>query len=365
MQTRTFGIMVAVAVLGTGAAQAQSVPDEAVPRLSSNVSGALVVERILVKVNGDLVTQTDLEEAQIAGIQGLPNPPQTDAELRRVMREMTPELFANTVDNMLLEQRGREMGFSLSDDQFNEVVDGIMVENGFEDDEELEEALAQTDGMTMLTLRDVLEKQMLIQQVRNAEVNSRIVMTGTEAREYYDDHLEEFTTPATVTLREIVVATPEGTGPLATAGAERAAATAEAAHSRVLGGEDFALVASEVSTAASNANGGQIGPINLTDLAEAVRARVEQLAVGDVGAVEQTAAGYQILKLEAMTPAAPMEFDEIRASIVNSVAESRQDKELNDYLADLREAAIIEWKDDALRQVYEAFVAARAAASGL
>ena len=67
----------------------------------------------------------------------------------------------------------------------------------------------------------------------------------------------------------------------------------------------------------------------------------------------------------AMTPATPMDFEEIRASIVNSVAESRQDKELNDYLADLREAAIIEWKDDTLRQIYEAFVAARAAASGV
>jgi peptidyl-prolyl cis-trans isomerase SurA len=356
--------MVVVVVLGTGLAQAQSAPDEAALRLSSNVPGALVVERILVKVNGDLVTQTDLEEAQIAALQGLPTPPRTDAELQRVMREMTPELFVNTVDNMLLEQRGREMGFSLSDDQFDEIVDGIKVENGF-DDEQLVAALAQTEGMTLLTLRDIMETQMLIQQVQSAEVNSRIVMTGTEAREYYDDHLDEFTNPATVTLREIVVATPEGTGPLATAGAERAAATAEAAHARVLDGEDFALVASEVSTAASKANGGQIGPINLTDLAEAVRTRVEQLEVGDVGTVEQTAAGYQILKLEAMTPAMPIEFDDIRASIVNSVAESRQDKELNDYLADLRAAAIIEWKDENLRQIYEAFVAARAAASGV
>ena len=364
MQTRTFGIMVAVAVLGTGVAQAQSAPDEAVPRLSSNAPGALVVQRILATVNGDLVTQTDLEQAQIAAVQGLLTPPQTDAELRRVMQESTPELFSNIVDNMLLEQRGREMGFSLSDDQFDEIVDGIKVENDF-DDEELVAALAQTEGMTLLTLREIMETQMLIQQVQNAEVNSRIVMTGTEAREYYDEHLDEFTTPATVTLREIVVATPEGTGPLATAGAERAAATAEAAHARVLAGEDFARVASEVSTAASKANGGQIGPINMTDLAEAVRARVEQLEVGDVGVVEQTAAGYQILKLEAMTPATPMDFEEIRASIVNSVAESRQDKELNDYLADLREAAIIEWKDDTLRQIYEAFVAARAAASGV
>jgi hypothetical protein len=47
------------------------------------------------------------------------------------------------------------------------------------------------------------------------------------------------------------------------------------------------------------------------------------------------------------------------------VAESRQAKALNDYMGRLREAAIIEWKDDGLKQIYDAVVAARAASSGV
>ncbi len=363
MQTRALGFIFVSAVLGTGVAQAQTAPPEPGFTLSSNVPGALVIERILVKVNGELVTQTDLEEAQIVALRQRTAQPLPDAELRQIMQELTPDLIADIVDNLLLVQRGRELGFTLSDDQFDEIVDGIKVENGFDDDQ-LVTALAETEGMTLATLRGTMEKQMLLQQVRQVEVNSRIVMTGTEAREYYDEHLDEFTNPATVTLREIVVAVPEGTGPLAIAGAERAAATAAAIHARVMGGEDFAQVASEVSSAASKANGGLIGPINLPDLAEAVRGRVEKLGIGDIGAVERTAAGYQILKLEARTDAAAIPFDGIRESIVDSVAESRQAEALNDYLVRLREAAIIDWKDDGLRQIYNAVVSARAAASG-
>ena len=363
MQIRTLGLVSMLAVLGTGVAQAQA-PTEPGFTLSTGTPGALIVERILVKVNGELLTQSDLEEAQVAALAQLPNRPQSDAELRQMMQELTPELVATTIDELLLSQRGREMGFELTDDQFDEIIDGIKVENNF-DDEELVAALADTEGLTMANLRVMMEQRMLIQQVQQVEVANRIVMTGTEAREYYDANLDEFTIPATVTLREIVIAVPEGTGPLAAAGAERASELADATLERVMAGEDFAAVAAAVSAAASKENGGLIGPVNLPDLAQAVRTRVEALAVGEVGAVARTTAGFQILKLEAKTESSPIPFDGIRESIVESVATSRQAKALNDYLGRLRESAIIEWKDNNVQQIYEGVVAARAASSGI
>lgn len=358
MHIRKVGFMSMLVVLGASVAQAQPAPEPGF-RLSTGDPGALIVERILVKVNGELVTQSDLEEAQIAALSQLPTRPQSDIELRQMMGELTPNLVATTIDELLLAQRGREMGFSLTDEQFDEIIDGIKAENNF-DDEQLVAALSETEGLTMTDLRGMMEERMLVQQVQQFEVADRITMTGTEAREYYDANLDEFTTPATVTLREIVIAVPEGTGPLAAAGGERASEIAEATRTRVMAGEDFATVAAEVSNAASRDNGGLIGPVNLPDLAGAVRARVEALAVGEVGAVARTAAGLQILKLEAKTESSPIPFDDIRESIVQSVAESRQAKALNDYLDRLREAAIIEWKDDNLKQIYEAVVAARA-----
>jgi peptidyl-prolyl cis-trans isomerase SurA len=363
MQIRTLGLVSVLTALAAGLAQAQPAPAPSFI-LSSGDPSALIIERILVKINGELFSQSDLEEAQVAELRLLPTPPQTDAELRRAMQELTPELVATMIDDLLLMQRGREMGFTLSDAQFDEILDGIKVENGF-DDEELVTALAESEGMSLADLRGTMEERMLVQQVQQFEVNSRIVMTGTEAREYYDEHLDEFSNPATVTLREIVVGLPAGTGPLAAAGAERAKAAADATHSRVTAGEDFAAVAEEASTAASKANGGLIGPVNLLDLADAIRDRVEALEVGEISTVTETAAGYQILKLEARTDASPIPFDGLRDSIVQSVAQSRQAEALNDYLELLREAAIIEWKDENLKQIYEAVVAARVAASGV
>ena len=326
--------------------------------LSSGVPGAMVFERVLVKINGDLITQTDLEEAQINALRARPVPPQSDAELQAALQEVTPDVLADAVDQMLMVQRGREMGYSLDDEQFEEVLESIKQENAMTD-EQLVVALEQEQGMTLAELRVVMEEQMVAGQVQQDQVLRRVSMTEIEAREYYDANLEEFTRPATVTLREILIAVPAETGAVNAARDNLARDRAESALARVRGGEGFEAVVSEMSDAASKANAGLIGPIALGDLAVAVRARVEALEVGAVGEIERTPAGYQILKLESSIAAAPAPFEDVREQIVNNVFNERRLQALDRYLNNLRGDAIIEWKDEGLRRLYEQHLARR------
>src|SRR5687768_11037700 len=73
------------------------------------------LEQILVKVNGDIITKGDLEQRQIAALrQASPNfRPNSDDELRKALAEATPDVIVNAVDELLLVQRGRELGYSL------------------------------------------------------------------------------------------------------------------------------------------------------------------------------------------------------------------------------------------------------------
>lgn len=334
-------------------------PAAAQEGLSSGIPGAMVFERILVKVNGDLITQTDLEQAQINALRARRVPPQTDAELQRALQEVTPEVIVNAVDQMLLVQRGREMGYSLSDEQFEEILEGIRLDSNMTD-EELVVALREEQGMNLAELRATMEEQMLVGQVQQDQVLRRVSMTEIEALEYYETHLEEFTQPATVTLREILITVPAEAGTFNVARDGQAQARAESALARVrAGGEAFEAVVDELSDAASRANGGLIGPIALADLATAVRTRIEELEVGEVGGIERTAAGYQILKLESSTAAAPAPFDEVREQIVDNVFNERRLQALDRYLSTLRSDAIIEWKDDGLKRLYDRHLARR------
>ena len=355
MQKNAQRIITGLAAVGVGLTLAQ--PAQA-QDLVSNTPGAVVLERVLVKVNGGLVTQSDLEAAQITALRNRGAPPQTEAELERVIQEITPELIVNAVEELFFVQRGRDLGYSLDDEQFQDILDGIKEENALSD-EQLVEALLRDEGLTLPDLREVIERQMLVGQVQQVEILGRVSITDIEAREYYDTHLDDFTEPATVTLREILIVVPEEGGALNAARENQAKMAAEAARARVLAGDDFGQVASEVSDAASKANGGLIGPIELFDLAESVRERVAVLDVGAVGEVERTTAGYQILKLGSATEATPTPFDDVRENILNNVFNARRLQALDEYLNKLREDAIIEWKDEGLKSLYDAILAAR------
>ena len=324
--------------------------------------GADVLERILVKVNGGIISQTDFENRQVAYLRDRntafnSEDWKTDAGLLKIVREITPELIVAAVDEMLLVQQAKELGFEMGDEQFDEVVENIREQSNIESDLQFEAALRH-EGLTRASLRDVLERQYLQSAVMQVEILNKITVTGSEAEEYYETHLEEFTEPAAVTLREVLVRAPSAEdgapgGPLNLALAEEAREKAEAAHARILSGEDFATVAAEASDAPSKANGGLIGPVIRDELAVSVLQLIEGLRVGEVSEVASTPQGYQFFKLESATEATPRPFEQVRDTIVDGVFSDRRLAAYNELLERLRREAIIEWKDEGLRQAYE------------
>jgi peptidyl-prolyl cis-trans isomerase SurA len=332
---------------------------------------AEILERILVKVNGEIITQTDLEQRQVSFLRQQQNRAISEADLdqdeqlKKILIEITPRILADAIDEMLIVQRGRELGYRMTDEQFRNILDQIKKENNIQTEEQFQEALRQ-EGMTMVDLRRALERQMLIQRVQQSEVVGRINITEIEAQEFYEAHPEQFTTPATVTLREILISVPGVGGggdpnqALFSAGLdEQARERAEAVRERVVsGGEDFAQVASEVSDAPSKENAGLIGPINRDELAPALLEILDKLQTGEVSEIIRTPRGYQILKLEAATAAGLQPFETVRDRIADHVYQQKMRAHFERYVQRLRAQAIIEWKSDELRKAYEQHVAA-------
>jgi len=316
-----------------------------------------IVEQVLVKVNGEIFTKSDLETRQVqqirqSGKQIDLNTEQGNAELRKAIAEVTPSLLVNVVDEILVVQRGKELGYKLSDEQFKSVVDNLKTQNKIESEEQLLAALKQ-ENMTMVDLRRNLERQMIANRVQQAEVFGRVAVTDDEARKYYDGHINEFTTPSSVMLREILVTVPTDTRGLNVAADETARDKAEAIRQRVLGGEPFDKVAAESSDAASKANSGLIGPISLSDISPDLKKLLDTMKPGDVSPVIRTGRGFQILKLETMTTARTLPFDQAREQISERVFQEKRKVEYMKYLDKLRAQAIIEWKNPDVKRAFD------------
>jgi peptidyl-prolyl cis-trans isomerase SurA len=323
--------------------------------------GADIIEQVLVKVNGDIITKTEFEQRQVAILRQRPefaNTTPDSEELKKAIGEITPELILSAVDELLLMQRGRELGYVMGDDQFKRIIDDIKKENKIESEEQFQAALKQ-EGLTLAELRKSLERQMLISRVQQNEVMGKIAVTEAEAQAYYDAHKQEFTTPSSLTLREIFIEVPVTEKGINAAQDEEAKAKAEDIRKRLLGGEPFARMAGDLSDAPSKANGGLIGPINREDLAPGLQKLIDALKPGEMTEPIRTQRGYQILKLESRSEVKVRPFDEARDEISNRVAEEKRRGELQKYLERLRKQATIQWRNDELKKAYDQALAER------
>src|SRR5512145_1448034 len=119
---------------------------------------AQIIEQVLVKVNGEIITKTELEARQIEAIRQRmkqdvdPEAIKNDDQLKKLLAEVTPRILVEVIDDMLMVQLAKERGYRLRDEQFKEWLTQLRKDQNLEDDQKFSAALKQ-EGMTLDDLR--------------------------------------------------------------------------------------------------------------------------------------------------------------------------------------------------------------------
>ena len=307
-------------------------PKRLLPTLSllalAAAASAEVLERVVAKVNGDIVTLSEFQARQVAAVQaaGLTS----EDRVERYLRENNARILQEAVDDLLLVQKANEEGMRLRPEYIKEIVDGIKKENNIATDEELQDQLRR-EGMSLDELKRNIERSILRRQLLSRELESKIAVSEAEVRAYYDAHKAEFDRPGSLHLQEIVVKTQSGSVALATDLVRRAR-----------GGEDFEGLARNYSSAPTRGAGGDLGKISRGDLTPDIEKAAFALPVGGVSDPLPTEDGYRILKVVEKTESSELPFDGVKADIQKKLASERTASVYEDYLAGLRKEAIID-----------------------
>lgn len=153
----------------------------------------------------------------------------------------------------------------------------------------------QSEGMDFVRFRNNLRDQLLVERVREREVNSRINIADAEIDRMVDAERADAAADVELNLAQILVTVPEGASDAVAA--ERRARVDQAL-ARVRAGEDFAKVAQEMSEDGNRATGGEIGRRPARRLPDLFVEAARGLAVGQVVAQPvRSAAGWHILKV--------------------------------------------------------------------
>lgn len=307
-------------------------PRYALPALSLLTAAVLaraeVVERVIVRVNGDIVSQSEFVARQAAAVQAARIAPEG---VEAFLRENNAKILQQAIDELLLVQRAAELGYRVPPQYVNELVDSIKKENNIASEEELIQQLRR-EGMTLSELKRNIERNVLRQQVLQRELQSKQALTEADARADYEARKAEHSRPAFVHLQEIVLAPETPT----------AQARARELVKRARAGEDFAELAKAHSAAASRASGGDLGRLNRGDLPPELEKAAFALAAAAVSDPIPTSRGLLILRCVERSEASFTPFEEVKEAILKRMAQERMASQYEAYMEGLRKSALID-----------------------
>lgn len=285
---------------------------------------AEVVERVVARVNGDIVTLSEFEARQIAAVQQARIGP---ARVESFLRENNQRILEEAIADLLILQRGAELGIRLRPEYVLEVIEGIKKENNIPDDAELHRQLRR-EGMTLEDLKRNIERSVVRRQVLARELENKVQVNDADVRAEYERRKAEFTRPERVKLVEIVVAA---------ADAELARTIVEKARA----GEDFAALARAHSKAPTAASGGDLGWFARGEMNPALEAVAFALPAGGVSDALPHEGGIRVVKVSEREAAGVVPFEQARPQLAEAMAQDRYATVYGAYVADLRKNALV------------------------
>ncbi len=290
--------------------------------------------KILVVVNGKPITNVDFEEKlEIALIsinsqlkkQG--RDPLTMSDLRK-QKEITDRILDQYIEEILLQQEIDRYELTVSEEELDARIAAIQQSRGISE-EEMREVLAKTDE-TLEGFREQLRTDLLKHQLIRGKVGKKIVVTETEVM---DEYKKRASLESGVLVHLALILLPP-----------------DQPADKVLeeikdGDKTFAEAADAYSVGAGVGEGGDLGWLDMGDMAEDWREAVVDLEDGEISEpFDANGQQAMIMLVERKQGEATMD-ETLKDQIFEEIREQKFQETLDEYLDTIRTQALIQYKN--------------------
>ena len=309
--------------------------------LSLAAADTSVVEEIVAKCNGDIITRGDLDRARREIIEGLRANGVVGDELERQLAAQEKNLLRDKIDQLLLAQKGKDLNINVDSDVSKRLA-LIQSDSKIADPEKFQAYVKEQSGESFEDYRQDIKNRFLTQRVIREEVSEKMSVKHEDLEKYYNEHKTEFVRKEQITLQEILIST-EGKDEAGVAAAEKKAKDLVA---RARKGERFAEMARDNSDSVSAKSMGELPPYAKGVLSKNLEDLVWNQPKGYITDPVKVAGGFLILRVEDHQKAGQAELSEVENEITEKLLAPRLDAAVREYLTKLRKDAFLEIKAD-------------------
>lgn len=306
-----------------------------------------LVDRVVAVVNGKLITLFDLDSRvadlmqRTQGVAFNPNDPRAD-EFRR-------EVLDSMINDLLIESEAARLKINVSETELDSQIDELKKKNNLTQQQFVAE-LAK-EGMTLADFRKRLREDSMKKRLLGYMVHRKVLVTDDEVRDYYEKNKGALTTTRSITGPRV----PGNIGFIMVANVKQAEELRGKINSGAL---SFAEAAKKFSIGPGRDQGGDLGDVQIKDLAPPLRDALKAVAAGQVSApvmldgkavllTLRTPAGAAAKPVKQAAPAptaAGPSYESVKDQIQETLYKAKFDKLFQEYIDNLRSKAVIEVK---------------------
>lgn len=300
----------------------------------------VVVEQIVAKVNGDIVTTADLARARRQMIEEMKARKVAQAEIEMTLVTAEKNILRDKIDSLLLASKGKELNINV-DGEISKYLADIMVRMKLANQEDLAKAITEQTGQSFEDWKSEMRTNMITQRVVRQEVGGKINIKKEDVAKYYNEHKTEFVREEEIYLREILFSS-EGKSPAEVAGLEKKAKDIVA---RLRKNEKFNVLVREFSDSPTRNEDGDIGWMKKGMLNPQIESLVFTGKKNFVTDPIKLPNGWLILRVEDVHQAGQAELEQVENEIMEKLYMPRFQPQMREYLTKLRMDAFLEIKE--------------------
>lgn len=266
--------------------------------------------------------------------------PQVQMELASRGVEQTRDLVLRlaakkVVEAKLLAQEARRRNLNPSREMVDAAIQDIEQSAG---GREGLNATLQELGATYDDFRANVWETEAVKLLVAKDIEPKVTVTRQEISAFYDENPNVFMQPDMVRARHILIrVTPNEPE----AAKKAARSRIEKAHRRVVGGDDFAAVATEVSDGPNAANGGDLGFFAQDSMVPVLANAAFALDVGEISDIIESQFGFHIVQILDKKSAGKLTYAEARGPAEELLKENKMGEMVTLLIQELTASATI------------------------